>query len=106
MDLGAEKIEVVGDFGRFGIPRFPGGRTGRWRTAASRRGGRRNAEAKESPRPFGTRGNFRRAEVTVNCGGSRLRRGDPNGCDQHKRLHLISYPRGLQERPKSSWLEN
>ena len=105
MDFGADEVEVIGDFGRFGIPLFLCGRAaavfeGRsdCREARLESGRGRNAEAEEGTRPVGGGGDFRRLQITVNCHGRCLSRREPCGSEpgcccqgaEIKWLHLIS----------------
>jgi hypothetical protein len=80
MDLGSQEIEIICDLGRFGIPGFPGRRTGSCSTATcapaspcltarSLGTGRRwNAEAQKRPRPIRADGTLGRRDVAIHCG--------------------------------------
>src|SRR5262245_43057842 len=90
MDLGAEKIKVVGDLRRLRVPRTAGRRRGRrsiWRWTASSPSGRRwrrNAEAEKRTRPFGSGAAFgRRNQAVDSRGGLRDQKpGAGGGCQR------------------------
>ena len=73
MDLGTHEIKVIRDFGRFGIPGFPGRRTATCPTPGLGPGWTWNAKAEERPRPIRTSRNFGLCEVTVDRPGRCLR---------------------------------
>jgi hypothetical protein len=92
VDLGADEVEVVGNLGRFRIPRVSRRRRRRCSPSAPtcagsrrRRRRRRNAQPKIRARPFQTGCILRRRKETIDSGGRRLRRDRCGGGDEQDR---------------------